>query len=110
MADLNNTNTANNEASNAFAPGDIVRHFKRELLSIEELKNDPAKYLYQIICVAENTETGEELMIYRAIYGDKKTYARPLDMFMSKVDTEEYPKSTQTYRFEKYPMNISGEM
>ncbi len=88
-----------------FEPGEIVRHFKRGLLPVEELKSEPAKYLYQIIGVAENTETGENMMIYRAIYGDKKTYARPLDIFYSKVDTEEYPESTQVYRFEKYPLD-----
>lgn len=99
-----NENTSASEVSR-FEPGEIVRHFKRELLPLEELKNEPAKYLYQVIGTAENTETGEQLMIYRAIYGDKKTYARPLAMFNSKVDTEEYPDSTQVYRFEKYPLD-----
>lgn len=108
--EMNNVNAPENAGETAvappiFEPGDIVRHFKRELLPVEELKSEPAKYLYQIIGVAENTETGEEMMIYRAIYGDKKTYVRPLEMFYSRVDTEEYPDSTQVYRFEKYPLD-----
>ncbi len=80
-------------------PGDIVQHFKRELLSEEERAAN--KYLYQIIGTAEHTETGEKLMIYQALYGDFRIYARPYDMFMEKVDWEKYPDIRQEYRFEK---------
>ncbi len=83
----------------SFNPGDIVQHFKRELLSEEEIATN--KYLYQIIGTAEHTETGEKLMIYQALYGDFRIYARPYDMFMEKVDREKYPEMEQEYRFEK---------
>ena len=80
-----------------FSGGDIVRHFKRETV-------DPSSdtYLYQIIGEAEHTETGEMMMIYRALYGDKRIYARPLEMFMGETDHEKYPQIKQKYRFEKY--------
>ncbi|MCR5223929.1 MAG: DUF1653 domain-containing protein [Bacilli bacterium] len=88
-----------------FKYGDIVKHFKRETVSDEELKTNPMKYLYLIIGISRHTETGEEMVIYKPLY-DAETMrgvdyaARPLDMFMSEVDHEKYPDIKQKYRFE----------
>ena len=82
-----------------FSPGCLVQHFKRETVSAEELEKDPMLYLYEITGIAQDTETGRELMVYRALYGTKQLYARPLDMFLSPVDRDKYPSLRQVYRF-----------
>lgn len=78
--------------------GVIVRHFKREKCTMQELLS--RKYLYEVIGVSIHTETEEELVVYRALYGDKRLYARPIDMFLSEVDVDKYPDTYQKYRFE----------
>ncbi len=48
-------------------PGDIVRHFKREL--VDDADRAANKYLYRIIGVATHSETREEMMVYQALNG-----------------------------------------
>ena len=84
--------------------GDIVQHFKRELIE----DKSSTLYLYKILEIAEHTETKEKLVIYQALYADSskgihfRVFARPYDMFMSEVDHGKYPNIRQKYRFEKY--------
>ena len=90
-----------------FKPGDKLQHFKRTMLSEQELAADPNMYLYEFVGVATHSETRESLVIYRALYGEvdergeHKLYARPAEMFYSEVDHEKYPEVRQKFRFEK---------
>lgn len=41
---------------------------------------------YEVLGIAFNSETLEELVIYRAQYGNKSLWARPLSVFLGEVE------------------------
>lgn len=56
---------------NELISGGIYRHYKGNL--------------YRILYIATHTETEESLVIYQAMYGEEKVWARPLAMFLDDV-------------------------
>ncbi len=72
-------------------PGQIFRHFKGTL--------------YRVICIARDSETMEEVVVYENREESEKKFVRPLSEFMSRTDKEKYPDAEQEYRFEE----VSGE-
>ena len=64
----------------------VYRHFKGDYYLVED--------------IAKNSETNEDCVIYRKLYGDGGLWIRPLDMFLEEVDRKKYPNASQKYRFE----------
>ena len=64
----------------------IYRHFKGKYYIVED--------------VAFDSETMEEVVVYRQLYGEHNLFVRKKEMFLSKVDKEKYPSVIQEYRFE----------
>ena len=64
----------------------IYRHFKGKEYLVED--------------VALDSETLEEYVVYRQLYGEHKLFIRKKEMFLSLVDKDNYPNVSQKYRFE----------
>lgn len=68
--------------------GKIFRHFKGDL------------YLVEGICT--HSESGDKMVLYRALYGECGLYVRPYEMFLEKVPSNKENPTGQLYRFEEY--------
>lgn len=84
------------EAAKALKEGSIYEHYKG--------------MRYRLLSVGRHSETLEEVVIYRALYGDKDVWVRPLEMFLETITKEgqEVPrfnkieKSTKTNQIALY--------
>ena len=64
----------------------VYKHYKGDYCLVED--------------IAKDSETTEEMVVYRKLYGDGSLWVRPKEMFLSEVDHEKYPNVKQKYRFE----------
>jgi hypothetical protein len=61
---------------------------------IMELK--PGKYRhfkgkeYELLGIASHSETLEPMVVYRALYGDRGLWVRPMEMWTEIIDREDY--------------------
>ncbi|WP_334299172.1 DUF1653 domain-containing protein [Clostridioides difficile] len=72
----------------------VIRHTERE----EDI------YVYRDLdgnFYHKKEEDTNDLVLYKTLYDDTGIFARPLDMFLEKVDTDKYVNSIQEYRFEE---------
>ena len=86
MTDNMTDNMMEETQAERMMPGDVVRHFKGNC--------------YEILYFARDSETREEVVVYRALYGERGVWVRPKAMFFSPVDREKYPDAPQAWRFE----------
>ena len=54
--------------------GQFYRHFKDRL--------------YQVVAVAEHSETGEQMVVYQALYGEGGVWVRPASMWNETVERD----------------------
>lgn len=43
---------------------------------------------YEVIAVAKHSETEEEMVVYRALYGEYGIWVRPYEMFVEKLELD----------------------
>jgi len=65
----------------------VYRHFKGNL--------------YELVGIANHSETLEEMVVYRALYGDGGLWVRPASMWCENVEHEGRTVSRFTYIAEK---------
>lgn len=52
---------------------------------------------YEVLCLARHSETLEEMVVYRALYGAKEVWVRPASMWNGRVerDGKAFPRFTR---------------
>lgn len=73
----------------------------REIPKENEVYEHFKGHRYQIIAIAKDVNTMEEVVVYQGTYEPYQVYVRGLEEFMSPVDREKYPEVKQEDRFVK---------
>ncbi len=76
-------------------PNRIYRHFRGRR--------------YLVIGFAVDANSCGVCVVYRALYGDCQMFVRPLEEFLSPVDTKKYPNAHQKCLFELSSLDAKEE-
>lgn len=44
--------------------------------------------MYEVLCIAKHSETMEEMVVYKALYGKNEIYVRPASMWNETVERD----------------------
>lgn len=64
---------------------------------------------YSVVDCATHTETGEELVIYRELYGEHRLWARPKKMFLDSITIDGRTRPRFEYIGDIEPTSTSNE-
>ncbi len=77
------------------APMEQYRHFKGKL--------------YQVLALAKDAGTNEDVVVYQGLYPPFAVWTRPLREFTEELDPGRYPRAGQRYRFERIDGGAAGQ-
>lgn len=77
-----------NDGRENFPVQGVYRHFKGNL--------------YELLCVATDSETLEKKVVYKALYGDGEIWVRPLSMWDEEVSLSDGTKTKRFALVEKF--------
>ena len=64
----------------------IYKHFKGDM--------------YLVVAIAKDSDTLEDVVIYKGLYNGTPLWTRSIESFMAEVDHKKYPNVKQKYRFQ----------
>lgn len=87
------TTELNNEEMTLFNRVDALTNHKGKLVKSFEGK------IYIILDIVESADTGNGMVLYKAMYGDYTKYVSQIDLFLSEIAYQGTEEIEQDYRF-----------
>ena len=91
-----------------FKEGDIIKHFKRDM--IDDIEKEKNMYLYKVLTIGMHTETKEKMLVYQALYYPFDVFIRPLEMAMEEITEEDYPEIKKYNNIQKHRLEVLDEL